>query len=46
MDEASIDYSIILAMDFSKIASKYKGYTIPYSQQLPAIVENAAKDIF
>lgn len=43
MDNACIDYSIVLSMDFSKIDPKYKGYRLKYSQQLVSIVENAAK---
>jgi len=43
MDEAGVDFAIILALDFSEIDPKYKGYNIPYSQQLLAIVENSAR---
>ena len=42
MDDACIDYSIVLSMDFSKIDPKYQGYRLKYSQQLVSIVENAA----
>jgi predicted TIM-barrel fold metal-dependent hydrolase len=43
MDEAGIDFAGVLAMDFSEIDPKYKGYNIPYSQQLFAIIENSAR---
>lgn len=43
MDEAGIDFSVVLTLDFREIDPKYKGYNIPYSQQLQDVVDNSAR---
>lgn len=42
MENAGINYSIVLSLDFSEVDPKYKKYNISYTQQMKDIAANCA----